>query len=71
MKKSDEVWRIEHVRNFDEQNYDELIVAFIGKLLTGKIGRENFDELLAVRQDSLDFSTVKVLHYTVNKLVAN
>ena len=27
VEKSDEIWRIEHVRNFDEQNFDELIVA--------------------------------------------
>ena len=65
MEKSDEIWRIEHVRNFDEQNFDELIVAFIGKVLTGKIERENFDESLAVRQNSSDFSTVKVLRYMV------
>ena len=52
--------------NFDEQNFDELIVSFIGKVLQGKIGRENFDELLAVRQNSSDFSTVKVLRYTVS-----
>ena len=25
-----------HARNFDEQNFDELIVGFIGKALTGK-----------------------------------
>ena len=65
MEKSDEIWRIEHVRNFDKQNFDELIVAFIGKVLTGKIERENFDESLAVRQNSSDFSTVKVSRYTV------
>ena len=62
MEKSD---KIEHVRNFDEQNFDELIVAFIGKVLTGKDWKENFDESLAVCQNSSDFSTVKVLHYTV------
>ena len=42
-----------------------MIVAFIGKVLTGKIERENFDKLLAVRQDSSDFSIVKILRYTV------
>ena len=52
-------------QKLDEQNFEELIVAFIGKVLTGKIERENFDELLAVRQNSSDFSTVKVLRYTV------
>ena len=36
MEKSDEILRIKNVRNFDEQNFDELIVAFIGKVLTGK-----------------------------------
>ena len=67
VEKSDEICRIEHVRNFDEQKFDELIVAFIGKVLTGKIERENFDESLAVCQNSSDFSTVKVLRYTVIK----
>ena len=43
-----------------------MIVAFIGKVLTGKIKRENFDESLAVHQNSSDFSTVKVLHYMVD-----
>ena len=52
-------------QNFDEQNFDELIVVFIGKVLTGKIERENFDESLAVRQNSSDFSTVEVLRYTL------
>ena len=64
-EKSDEIWRIEHIRNFDEQNLDELIVAFIGKVLTGKTEKENFDESLAVGQNLSDFSTVKVLRYTV------
>ena len=45
-----------------------MIVAFIGKVLTGKIERENFDESLAVRRNSSDFSTVKVLRYTVPDL---
>ena len=35
VEKSDEI-RIEHVKNFDEQNFDELIIAFIRKVLTGK-----------------------------------
>ena len=34
-------------QNFDEQNFDELIVGFIGNALAN---RENFDESLAVRQ---------------------
>ena len=42
-----------------------MIVAFIGKVLTEKIERENFDESLAVRQNSSDFFTIKVLRYTV------
>ena len=62
MEKSDD-------RSFDEQNFDELIIAFIGKVLTGKVERENFDESLAVHQNSSDFSTVKVLHYTVASLL--
>ena len=44
---------------------NQLIVAFIGKVSTRKIERENFDESLTVRQNSSDFSTVKVLRYTV------
>ena len=28
-------------------------------------GRENFDDSTCIRQNSLDFSTVKVLRYTV------
>ena len=28
MEKSDEIWRIKHVRKFDKQNFNELIVAF-------------------------------------------
>ena len=27
---------IKHLQNFDEQNFDKLIVGFIGKALTGK-----------------------------------
>ena len=29
MEKSDEIWRIKHVRKFDMQNFDELNYAFI------------------------------------------
>ena len=50
MEKSDKIRRIKDVRKFDKQNFDELIVAFIGKVLTEKIGRENFDESLVIRQ---------------------
>ena len=32
VERSDEIWQIKHVRKFDEQNFDELIVAFIGKV---------------------------------------
>ena len=39
-----------HVRSFDKQNFDELVVVFIGKVSTGKDWRENFDESLAVHQ---------------------
>ena len=57
---------MEHVRNFDKQNFDKLIVAFIGKVLANreKIKRENFDESFAIHQNLSDFSTVKVLHYS-------
>ena len=34
-------------QNFDEQNFDELTVAFIENTLRGKVRRENFDELIA------------------------
>ena len=54
--------KLKHGRNFDEQNFDELTVASIGKVLTEKIGRENFDELLAICQS---FPPSKVLRYTV------
>ena len=47
------------------KNFDKLIEAFIGKVLTGKIERENFDESLTVHQNSSDFSTIKVLCSTV------
>ena len=49
-----------HARNFDEQNFDKLIVGFIGKALTGKgwkVGRENFDESLAIRQSFALYGT--------------
>ena len=56
---------MEHSRNFDEQNFDELMVAFIGNTLRGKVSVENFDESIANRQNSSDFSSVKILRYTV------
>ena len=36
--------------NFDEQNFDKLIVGFIGDTLRGKVSSENFDETLAIHQ---------------------
>ena len=41
------------------------MVAFIGNTLRGKVSGENFDESIASRQNSSDFSPVKVLRYTV------
>ena len=35
---------------FNEQNFDELIVGFIGGTLRGKVSSEKFDESLAIRQ---------------------
>ena len=32
-------------------------------------GRENFDDSTCIRQNSSDFSTVKVLRYTVYKIL--
>ena len=32
------------------QNFDELLMGFIGETLREKIGRENFDESLAICQ---------------------
>ena len=29
VEKSDEIWRIKHVRKFDEQNFDELSYIFV------------------------------------------
>ena len=36
--------------NFDEYNFDELIVGFVVETLRGKVSRENFDKSLAIRQ---------------------
>ena len=41
------------------------MVAFIGNTLKGKISGENFDESIATRQNSSDFSAIKVLCNTV------
>ena len=41
------------------------MVAFIGNTLRRKVSVENFDELIANRQNSSDFSSVKILRYTV------
>ena len=51
---------MEHSRNFDE-----LMVALIGNTLRRKVSVENFDELITNRQNSSDFSSVKILRYTV------
>ena len=41
-----------HARNFDEQNFDELIVRRLHRKSINweKVGRENFDESLAICQ---------------------
>ena len=41
------------------------MVAFIGNTLRGKVSGENFDESIASRQNSSEFSPVKILRYTV------
>ena len=48
------------VQNFDKENFDKLIVGFIGET---KISRENFDEMLVIHQSFplLNFNS----HYTV------
>ena len=43
------------------------MVAIIGNTLRGKVSEENFDEWIVSRQNSSDFSPVKVLRYTVLK----
>ena len=50
---------MEHSRSFDE-----LTVHFIGNTLRRKVDGENFDKSIASRQNSPDFSPVKVLRYT-------
>ena len=64
-EKSDEVWRIKLVRKFDEQNFDELIVAFKGKVLQWKDWKEKLWQIARHSSNSSDFSTVKVLRYMV------
>ena len=44
------------------------MVAFIENTLRGKVSGENFDESIASRQNSSDFSPVKILRYTVSLL---
>ena len=42
---------MKYAQNFDEQrSFDKLIVGFIGKTLREKVGRENFDESVAICQ---------------------
>ena len=50
------------------QNFDELMVTFIGNTLRGKVIWKNFDKLIANHQNLSDFSPVKVLHYAVSNL---
>ena len=47
-----------HSQNFDKQNFDELLVGFIGKALREEDWRENLDSL-AIHQIR-QFSTVKL-----------
>ena len=55
------VRNLKHAQNFDEQNYEESIIDFIGENWERKVSRENFDESPTIRQIS-DFSTVNYLH---------
>ena len=47
------------------RNFDELMVAFIGNTLRGKVNGENFDESIASRQNLSDFYHGKILRYNV------
>ena len=47
------------------------MVAFIGNTLRGKVSGENFDESIASRQNSSDFSPVKILRYTVSAVTVS
>ena len=52
--------------NFNEQNFENLIVGFIKGTLREKFSRENFNESpTSYLSNSLNFSTIKVLCYTV------
>ena len=44
------------------------MVTFIGNSLRGKVSGEIFDESIANPQNSSDFYSVKILHYTVAAL---
>ena len=51
-----------HARNFDEQNFDKVIVGFIGEVLLG----------IASHSSNLsNFSTVKLFCYTMYTYVAS
>ena len=52
-------------QKFDDYNFDELIVGFIGK---EKFGKENFDEFLAIRQIRLYFSPLQFCTYPIHTL---
>ena len=70
VEKSDEIWRVKHVRKFDEQKFNELIVAFIGKVLTAKrLEGKTLTNRSPFIKNSSDFSTVKILRYTVRNWV--
>ena len=44
-----------------EEDFDKLIVGFIGESLRGKVSRENFDEPLAICQIHQTFALYGVL----------
>ena len=43
------------------------MVAFIGNTLRGKVSGENFNKSIVSRQNSSDFSPIKVLRYMVQQ----
>ena len=49
-------------QNFDEQNFEELLVGFKGEALREEDWQENFDESLTICQIRQKFSTIKLLH---------
>ena len=49
---------------FDEQNFDEFTVVFMGKVFREKVRTANFDKLLAICQVLQNFLS-KILHYMV------